>query len=65
MGSKKSFYHHISNKRINNENVHHLLNRSGDLLTVDADNRLHRQGLAVLCTYRVQGGEKLPVLEQD
>ena len=40
MGNKKSFYHHMSNKRINNKNVCQLLNRSGDLLTVDTDTAL-------------------------
>lgn len=36
----KSFYHHMSNKRTNNENVGQLLNRSGDLQTVDAHKAL-------------------------
>lgn len=40
-GNKKSFYYHMSNKRINNESVHQLLNKSGDLLTVDADKALN------------------------
>lgn len=40
MGNKNSFYHHLSNKRIINENVHQLLNRSGDLLTMDLDKAL-------------------------
>lgn len=40
MGNKKSFHYHMSNKRINNENTHQLLNSSGDLLAVDADMAL-------------------------
>lgn len=45
MGNKKSFYHHISNKGINNENVQQqLLNRSGHLLPVDADKALYFTG---------------------
>lgn len=40
MGNKNSFYHHLSNKRIINENVHQLLNRSGYLLTMDLDKAL-------------------------
>lgn len=46
MGNKKSFYHHLSNKRINNETVRQLLNRSGDLLTMDADKALDLSDLA-------------------
>lgn len=40
MGNKKSFYHHMNNKTINNEKVHQLLNKSGDSLTADADKAL-------------------------
>lgn len=66
MGNKKSFYYYMSNKRINNESVHQLLNKSGDLLTVDADKALNSPARSVvLCICRVQGAKELPVLEED
>lgn len=65
-GNEKSFYYHMSNKRINNESVHQLLKKSGDLLAVDADKALNSPARsAVLCIYRVQGAKELPVLEED
>lgn len=66
--NKKSFYHYISSRRLNKENMGPLLNGVGYLVTVDTEKaEVHSAFFASAFTYkvswasglksRVQGGE--------
>lgn len=72
----KNFYCYVTNKRINKENVCPLLHGLDNLVTVSADKaEVLSSFFALVFTNtvshvfvprdRFQGGEKLPVVEED